>query len=223
MKVCKTLFGRINRPSQSCSRFARCKKFSSPYGCRSWNIFLLSVGQVLLSPLRRRYLHQCQLQCLLVLRFEPRKWVQSSKLPSSETVPDFLSSLPLSSAGFLSRFLFLLYLPQIQTFLYCQHFLLPRRFHMFYVKIRPPKACAPNFVRLISAHGFCAFGMFYDWTERRLYREHAVFRRSLFCVPPLCGDLHGWLPDCRQSGFLTNKPRRIYRRSKRFSNRTVPP
>lgn len=92
MKVCKTLFGRINRPSQSCSRFARlgceicltlldAKKCSSPYGCRSWNIFLLSVGQVLLSPLRRRYLHQCQLQCLLVLRFDPRKRVQSSKLP----------------------------------------------------------------------------------------------------------------------------------------------
>ena len=35
--------------------------------------------------------------------------------PSSETVPDFPSSLPLSSAGFLSRFLFLLYLPQIQA------------------------------------------------------------------------------------------------------------
>lgn len=82
--------------------------------------------------------------------------------PSSETVPDFPSSLPLSSAGFLSRFLFLLYLPQIQAFLYCQHFLSLRRFHKFYVRNRPPKACVPNFERLISAHGFCAFGMFYD-------------------------------------------------------------
>lgn len=126
MKVCKTLFGRINRPSQSCSRFARlgceicltlldAKKCSSPYGCRSWNIFLLSVGQVLLSPLRRRYLHQCQLQCLLVLRFDPRKRVQSSKLPVFRNCAGFSIVAPAFLCRLLSRFLFLLYLPQIQA------------------------------------------------------------------------------------------------------------
>lgn len=81
--------------------------------------------------------------------------------PSSETVPDFLSSLPLSSAGFLSRFLFLLYFPQIQAFLYCQLF----RFAVFIsftCGTGRRKRAPPNFVWRFFAHVFCAFGMFYD-------------------------------------------------------------
>lgn len=153
MKVCKTLFGRINRPSQSCSRFARlgceicltlldAKKCSSPYGCRSWNIFLLSVGQVLLSPLRRRYLHQCQR--LLVFRFEPRKRVQSSKLPVFRNCAGFSIVAP----AFLCRLSEPFPVPSLSspdTGVPLLSTLSLRRFHKFYVRNRPPKACSPKF------------------------------------------------------------------------------
>lgn len=142
--------------------------------------------------------------------------------PSSETVPDFPSSLPLSSAGFLSRFLFLLYLPQIQAFLYCQLF----RFAVFISftcgtgrRKRAPPILYGSFPRTVFARLACFTTERNDACIESMRFSAAVcfaYRR----YAEICT---GWLPDCRQSGFLTNKPRRIYRRSKRFSNRTVPP
>ncbi len=173
MKVCKTLFGRIKRPSQSCSRFAR-------LGCEICLTLLDAKNSVRLSDVVPEIFSCSRLDRFFCLLFAAGIYINVNfnvylffglnpgngfSLPNSlysKTVPDFSSSLPLSSAGFLSRFLFLLYLLQIQAFLYCQHFLSLRRFHKFYVRNRPPKRAPPNFVRRFFAHVFYAFGMFYD-------------------------------------------------------------
>jgi len=170
MKVCKTLFGRIKRPSQSCSRFAR-------LGCEICLTLLDAKNSVRLSDVVPEIFSCSRLDRFFCLLFaagiyinvnvylffglNPGNGFSLPNSPSSETVPDFLSSLPLSSAGFLSRFLFLLYLPQIQAFLYCQLF----RFAVFIsftCGTGRRKRAPPNFVWRFFAHVFCAFGMFYD-------------------------------------------------------------
>lgn len=126
MKVCKTLFGRIKRPSQSCSRFAR-------LGCEICLTLLDAKNSVRLSDVVPEIFSCSRLDRFFCLLFAAGIYINVNfnvylffglnpgngfSLPNSlysKTVPDFSSSLPLSSAGFLSRFLFLLYLLQIQA------------------------------------------------------------------------------------------------------------